>query len=548
MARKWLSKLIALVLILAMTATAVASGGINTPEAPTLGPEDWGNTGMSGFLEVVKADGEPYIEHGKVKAIWSPTDGLTYVNLWQASEALKAPLSITIANYDESSMLISASSGMQVILQKLDYPRFQLEASDVLDPDQKLDYVRADLLFQALGVEIVWTALFYATIYTDTHAPETYVTPDPYRGDVDDDGYVTINDASIVGRHMLGQYVSGGEWSILYDDNEFAAADYDGNGFVSDDDFRGILNRVSLTPLLQTTVAAPERGDISADGRISMQDIVLIGNYIWNSGTLTPEQMLVADFDQDGDIDPVDAVLIDSVRDPVAFNGDLDLNGIFDEADIGIIERHISGENVLTDEASLSRADMDKSGLIDIQDVELANAIQQYGKPYPAGPTPTPAPRLIGDIDGNGIVTDDDAMLLRLYLLRAETLTDEQLQVADCYEDDMIDIFDAALIYQAAAGLIDLGELTPEASQPESAPEPQSESAEAMSTPAPTTGSSAESMSAPEPSPEQSTTESLAESAAESDPASETASEGEEEEGASLLNDTAESDDLINDE
>ena len=62
------------------------------------------------------------------------------------------------------------------------------------------------------------------------------------------------------------------------------------------------------------------------------------------------------------------------------------------------------------------------------------------------------AAALPGDLDGDGVLTVTDAVLLQRYLLGADTLTQGQWQVADCNADGVVNGFDLALLRQKLVG------------------------------------------------------------------------------------------------
>ena len=69
---------------------------------------------------------------------------------------------------------------------------------------------------------------------------------------------------------------------------------------------------------------------------------------------------------------------------------------------------------------------------------------------YRASPCPP-----IGDIDDDGLVTDNDAQLVADYVVGSITLTEEQLRRADVNGDGMVTGGDAMYISQYVEGLID---------------------------------------------------------------------------------------------
>ena len=61
----------------------------------------------------------------------------------------------------------------------------------------------------------------------------------------------------------------------------------------------------------------------------------------------------------------------------------------------------------------------------------------------------------MGDVDGDGWVTDSDAQMVAEYVVGNITLTPEQLSRADVNGDGIVDIVDAMFIAQYVEGIID---------------------------------------------------------------------------------------------
>ena len=52
------------------------------------------------------------------------------------------------------------------------------------------------------------------------------------------------------------------------------------------------------------------RGDINGDGEVNIIDVLMIYRYLYDVLDLTPEQLLRADMDEDGDVDLDDAHIL----------------------------------------------------------------------------------------------------------------------------------------------------------------------------------------------------------------------------------------------
>ena len=62
---------------------------------------------------------------------------------------------------------------------------------------------------------------------------------------------------------------------------------------------------------------------------------------------------------------------------------------------------------------------------------------------------------LTGDVDGDGVVTARDAVMIQKYLAGITTFDDIQKSVADTNGDGQINIFDVTRIQRFVAGMID---------------------------------------------------------------------------------------------
>ena len=62
---------------------------------------------------------------------------------------------------------------------------------------------------------------------------------------------------------------------------------------------------------------------------------------------------------------------------------------------------------------------------------------------------------LTGDVDGDGVVTSSDAVMIQKYLAGIIDFDDMQKSVADTNGDGKINIFDATRVQKYVAGVID---------------------------------------------------------------------------------------------
>ena len=112
--------------------------------------------------------------------------------------------------------------------------------------------------------------------------------------------------------------------------------------------------------------------------------------------------------------------------------GDVDMDGVVTNDDATMISRYVLGYITLTEE-QLKLADVNEDGVVDLTDVtKLYNEKQIY---------------VLGDVDMDGVVTNDDATMISRYVLGYITLTEEQLKLADVNEDGTVDQADADKLY-----------------------------------------------------------------------------------------------------
>lgn len=79
---------------------------------------------------------------------------------------------------------------------------------------------------------------------------------------------------------------------------------------------------------------------------------------------------------------------------------------------------------------------------------------QTTAQPTTVQTTTKPADVKLGDVNGDGDITIDDATLIQMYLVDLAVLSDEQLAAADTDEDGEITVIDATMIQKYLIGLI----------------------------------------------------------------------------------------------
>lgn len=122
-----------------------------------------------------------------------------------------------------------------------------------------------------------------------------------------------------------------------------------------------------------------------------------------------------------------------------AVAGDLNFDGEVDKTDVGLLRAYLGGDETLGLTALL--ANMDGNGVIDNEDLALLR--EEVGD------------AMLGDVDGNGKIDSTDARLILQYAVGKIKDTDLDLAVADVSGDKKFDSTDARLILQYAVNKID---------------------------------------------------------------------------------------------
>lgn len=76
---------------------------------------------------------------------------------------------------------------------------------------------------------------------------------------------------------------------------------------------------------------------------------------------------------------------------------------------------------------------------------------------FKVGELPTPDPAVTGDVNGDGTVTVDDAILVLRHVAGLEALTGDSLTLADANDDKAVDVNDAIVILKSIANSTNTG-------------------------------------------------------------------------------------------
>ena len=173
-------------------------------------------------------------------------------------------------------------------------------------------------------------------------------------GDVDMDGVVTNDDATMIYRYVLGY--------ITLTEEQLKLADVNEDGVVDLTDVTKLYNDKQIYFL----------GDVDMDGVVTGHDTAMVSRYVLDDTyTLTEEQLKLADVNEDGVVDQADADKLYTEMQVYPL-GDIDMSGmaeVGDTSDILVYYAKMSaGQNVELTAVQKNLADVDLNGIVDITD------------------------------------------------------------------------------------------------------------------------------------------------------------------------------------
>ena len=202
-------------------------------------------------------------------------------------------------------------------------------------------------------------------------------------------------------------------------------------------------------------------GDINGDGNIDGKDATQIIRYINGLGSLIDKNdklLFNADVNADGKVDIIDVSLIERLvngkihselpNEPITdyvFYGDVEENGEIDNVDAAMIASYINGSWSLTKQ-QLKNADVNEDGKIDKVDYQLI-----YGEfmGFLEGKLPDYPIKdyiLYGDVNEDGVITEEDSTLLSNFLNNNTKISDQALKNSDINGDGKVNIIDLGLL------------------------------------------------------------------------------------------------------
>ena len=247
-------------------------------------------------------------------------------------------------------------------------------------------------------------------------------------GDVDMDGVVTNDDATMISRYVLGY--------ITLTEEQLKLADVNEDGVVDLTDVTKLYNEKQIYVL----------GDVDMDGVATGHDTAMVSRYVLGYITLTEEQLKLADVNEDGVVDLTDVTKLYNEK-QIYVLGDVDMDGVVTGHDTAMVSRYVLDDTYTLTEEQLKLADVNEDGVVDQADADKLYTEMQV---YP-----------LGDIDMSGMAEVGDTSDILVYYAKVSAgqnveLTAVQKNLADVDLNGTVDITDAcynlAGYARAAAG------------------------------------------------------------------------------------------------
>ena len=247
-------------------------------------------------------------------------------------------------------------------------------------------------------------------------------------GDVDMDGVVTNDDATMISRYVLGY--------ITLKEEQLKLADVNEDGVVDLTDVTKLYNEKQIYVL----------GDVDMDGVVTGHDTAMVSRYVLGYITLKEEQLKLADVNEDGVVDLTDVTKLYNEK-QIYVLGDVDMDGVVTGHDTAMVSRYVLDDTYTLTEEQLKLADVNEDGVVDQADADKLYTEMQV---YP-----------LGDIDMSGMAEVGDTSDILVYYAKVSAgqnveLTAVQKNLADVDLNGTVDITDAcynlAGYARAAAG------------------------------------------------------------------------------------------------
>ena len=215
---------------------------------------------------------------------------------------------------------------------------------------------------------------------------------------------------------------------------------------------------------------SPLKGDINGDGKITLDDLKLVFNYVRKTGDnqdLTEAQKKAADLDGDGNIGEYDLSILsgivhtqefDTINADSKVRGDFNNDGKVDDTDYNdIITIEYANLGLVQDrtvnEKLFKAADLNKDGVLNGSDIEEFMTLLHGQNEPPHDPSPPRPPNanvLAGDINQDGKVNYNDTVFIGDYIngFIKQPLTEDQKQAGDLNHDGKVTVSDLLKLSQ----------------------------------------------------------------------------------------------------
>ena len=173
-------------------------------------------------------------------------------------------------------------------------------------------------------------------------------------GDINLDGKIDIADLTV-----LQNGLNAAEEVNIVQQN---LCDINADGKINNEDAVVLRSKVS-------NIKKYKKGDLNLDGKVLNDDVRILENYVLGKTNLTIDQLSLADINSDGTVNNTDANgLAKSIAQRYQ-SGDVNLDGVVDIVDIGLIKNHILGLEEF-DTVQKLLADKNSDGKINVMDLK----------------------------------------------------------------------------------------------------------------------------------------------------------------------------------
>ena len=270
------------------------------------------------------------------------------------------------------------------------------------------------------------------------------------KGDVNRDNIISLDDTELIKQHIMEE--------VVLDEEQLFLADVDSDGEIKATDYVKLKNAINGDSYRFL------KGDVNRDGKL--EDVTLLNKYPPKEITFDDEQMHLGDMNDDSKINNTDVALLNAIVKGAKLRylvGDVNRDGRITHEDSIQVLRFVFGYET-PDSEQKTLADVNGNGNIAFEDnIALLRIINGVDLRYTRG-----------DVNRDGIIDETDLNLILSQIKGEVSLDNEQLQLANVYEDyeeekdendnivPIIDITDHTKLNRALKGLenrYDLGDV-----------------------------------------------------------------------------------------